>query len=319
MQYIMQSGALVCKHYDTEIDDFMVFCHEQSSITCQIIASILYMELAWFRGYPYTFPVIPPQLEKKASGPDDAPLPKCPKESCSHCTVGHRENCQVWWCHLLALLQDWKDADSPYPYGGLLCRNSKLMMYVYYWIKCLLHLGKINLHHYSIKNQTPWMVFMRKHYSMHQVMKQRESYATICEELQEMKNCLHKCYEVEADGNTLKCIPEEERALLNPLFTGSLDQLEDVLLGYLNVLVACINQIRKVKVLQMAMLSPRAPPGLSPLGMGQPDLDQHQCPALQCLLVKLFTQLPVTWEPQFSTQARGCPCIDGIRQKRTKL
>ena len=134
MQYIMQSGALVCEYYNAEIDDLMVFCHEQSSITHQIVPSILYMELAWFRGYPYTFPVILPQLEKKAPHPDDAPLPKCPKESQSCHAVGHRENCQVWWCYLLALLQYWKEADSPYPYGGLLRCDSKLMMYVYYQI-----------------------------------------------------------------------------------------------------------------------------------------------------------------------------------------
>ena len=30
-------------------------------------------------------------------------------------------------------------------------------------------------------------------------MKQRETYATIVDELQELKNWLHKCYEVEAD------------------------------------------------------------------------------------------------------------------------
>ena len=73
------------------------------------------------------------------------------------------------------------------------------------------------------------------------------------------------------EGPTLKCTPEEERALLNLLFTESLDQLEDVLLGYLNLLVARINQIRKVKALQTPLLPNRALPGLPPpaLGMGQ--------------------------------------------------
>ena len=96
MQYIMQSGILVHEHFDTEIDDLMYFCHEWSSITCQIVASILYMELAWFRGFLYTFPVIPPQPEKKVPYPNDAPLPEHPQESWSCHAVGHRENCQVW-------------------------------------------------------------------------------------------------------------------------------------------------------------------------------------------------------------------------------
>ena len=59
--------------------------------------------------------------------------------------------------------------------------------------------GKIDLNHYSIKNQTPWTAFAWKHYSTHQVMKQWETYATIAEELQEIKNWLHKCYEADAE------------------------------------------------------------------------------------------------------------------------
>ena len=70
------------------------------------------------------------------------------------------------------------------------------------------------------------------------------------------------------EGPTLKCTLEEEWVLLNLLFTGSLDQLEDVPLGYLNVLAARINQIRKVKASQMPVLLPRAPPGLPPLSSG---------------------------------------------------
>ena len=178
----------------------MLFSHERSSITHQIIASVLYTELAWFRGFPYTFPVILLQLERKVPHPDDVPLPECPKESWSRCAVGHKENCQVWWCYLLMLLQYWKDVDSPYPYGGLLHHDSKLMMFLYYQIKHLLFMGKINLHHYSIKNQTPWTTFARQHYSTHQVTKQWETYATICEELAELKDWLLKCYEVELDA-----------------------------------------------------------------------------------------------------------------------
>ena len=58
---------------------------------------------------------------------------------------------------------------------------------------------KIDLHHYSIKNQTPWTAFARQHYLMHQVTKQQETYTMICEGLAELKTWLHKCYEAEAD------------------------------------------------------------------------------------------------------------------------
>ena len=96
MHYIMQSGLMVRDHFITEIDDLMIFGNERSSITRQVVASILYMELAWFKGYPYTFPVIPPQLERRALDSEDAPLPECPKESRSRRAVGLKGNCQVW-------------------------------------------------------------------------------------------------------------------------------------------------------------------------------------------------------------------------------
>ena len=81
MHYIMQSGLMVCEHFNAEIDDLMVFGHEWSNIAHQVVASILYTELAWFNGYPYTFLVIPLQLEKRVLYSDDAPLPECPQES----------------------------------------------------------------------------------------------------------------------------------------------------------------------------------------------------------------------------------------------
>ena len=119
------------------------------------------------------------------------------RDSRSHHAIGLKENCQVWWHYLLALLQYWKDTKSPYP---IFCHNSNLMMYVYYHIKHLLRLGKVKLQHYSVKNQTAWTAFTLKHYSHNQITKQRETYAAIVDELQEMKIWLHKCYEAEADA-----------------------------------------------------------------------------------------------------------------------
>ena len=132
IHYIMQSGLMVCEHFIAEIDDLMIFGHEWSSIAHQVVASILYTELVWFKGYPYTFPVIPPQLERRALDPEGAPLPERPRESRSCRGVGLKKNCQVWWRYLLALLQYWRDAKSLYPYGGLLRHDSTLLMYVYY-------------------------------------------------------------------------------------------------------------------------------------------------------------------------------------------
>ena len=116
--YIMQSGLMVHDHFMAEIDDLMIFGHERSSIAWQVVVSILYTELAWFNGYPYTFPVIPPQLERRAPYPEGALLPERPKESRSCRAMGLKEHCQVWWHYLLVLLQYWRDASSHFTYRG---------------------------------------------------------------------------------------------------------------------------------------------------------------------------------------------------------
>ena len=159
MHYIMQSGLMVCNHFITEIDDLIIFGHKWLSIAHQVVASILYTELAWFKGNPYTFPVILRQLEMRAPDPKGASLSQHPLESQSCHAVGLKENCQVWWHYLLALLQYWKDAKSPYPYRGPLHHDSNLLMYVYHHIKCLLHMERVKLQHYSIKNQMPWTAY----------------------------------------------------------------------------------------------------------------------------------------------------------------
>ena len=141
--------------------------------------SILYTELSWFNGYPYTFPVIPPQLERRAPYPEGTPLPERPKESRSRQAMGLKENCQVWWHYLLVLLQYWRDASSPFTYRGPLQCDSNLLMYVYHHIKCLLCLGKIELQHYSIKSQTPRMSYAQTKYTPSQIMKQRETQAAV--------------------------------------------------------------------------------------------------------------------------------------------
>ena len=49
------------------------------------------------------------------------------------------------------------------------------------------------------------------------------------------------------EGPTLKCSLQEERVLLNPLLAESLDHLEDIPLGYLSLIEACINEIQRIK------------------------------------------------------------------------
>ena len=66
------------------------------------------------------------------------------------------------------------------------------------------------------------------------------------------------------EGPMLKCSLQEERALLNPLLAESLDHLEDVPLGYLTLIKAHINEIRRIKASQTPVALSRVLPGLPP-------------------------------------------------------
>ena len=67
------------------------------------------------------------------------------------------------------------------------------------------------------------------------------------------------------EGPTLKCSLQEERVLLKPLLAESLNHLEDMPLGYLSLIEACINEIRRIKASQMPVALPRVPPRLPAL------------------------------------------------------
>ena len=124
------------------------------------------------------------------------------------------------------------------------------------------------------------------------------------------------------DRPTMRCTPDEERVLLNPLLAGSLDHLEDMPLGYLNVLVACINEIRKVKASQTPVPSPRAPPGLptpQPIStLPQPVLMPLE-PGTMASLTKAIYSTASNLGTLVSTTLRGCPHTHQTKLRQTRL
>ena len=185
--YIMHSTKLFHDHFEAVFDDLMIFRPKRSSISHQVIALIIYMEITFFRRHPFTFSVIPPLLETRKPHTEDTALQTQRKESRSRHAIGHIESCQVWWCYFLALLQYQKDTNSPYSYGGSIQYDSKLMMYVYYQIKCLLHIGKIELQLYVVKLMTPWAVYGREQYMPAEITKQHESYTAMSKQQCKLK------------------------------------------------------------------------------------------------------------------------------------
>ena len=126
------------------------------------------------------------------------------------------------------------------------------------------------------------------------------------------------------DGPTMRCTPDEEWALLNPLLTRSLDHLEDIPLGYLNVLVACINEIRIAKASQVPIPSPRVPhrlplpqPALTPLEPGaMPSLSKAIYSATSNLgtSVPCQTQRTPTHPPDKAETDQAMRVLEGINK-----
>ena len=50
-----------------------------------------------------------------------------------------RVHCVWEWTYLMCLLQYWYDAGSVYSYGSPVKQESKLMLFVFYWINAMLN------------------------------------------------------------------------------------------------------------------------------------------------------------------------------------
>ena len=104
LMYIMGFMSLCRDYYEAKFNNLMVFSRECTSMSRQIMASILYAEVTWFQGHSFVLPIIPCQFEETAPKPHDVPLPLQPKETRRQQNPGVREQCQVWWHYYLGLI-----------------------------------------------------------------------------------------------------------------------------------------------------------------------------------------------------------------------
>ena len=111
----------------------------------------------------------------------------------------------------------------------------------------------------------------------------------------EDKSCL--------EGPTLKYSLQEERALVNPLLAESLNHMEDVSLGYLTLIEARIHEIRRIRVSQTPITSPRVPPGL-PLLLPKPMLTE---PAITSTLSEAIYSAASNFGTSVPNQTRRMP------------
>ena len=69
------------EEFQDEVEDFgNVFGHRTAFVARFCMATVVYFEIAWVRGYRWVFPNIPPEMERMTLR-RGAPLPASPKES----------------------------------------------------------------------------------------------------------------------------------------------------------------------------------------------------------------------------------------------
>ena len=101
------------------------------------MAMAVYFEVAWVRGKRWIFLNILPEMEKMTSR-RGATLPASPKESMKHAGIDVSVRCLKRWCYFLVLMQFWKDEMTPFQYGGVVRHDSKVLLYVMFWLKAVL-------------------------------------------------------------------------------------------------------------------------------------------------------------------------------------
>ena len=173
-----------------------VFEHRTAFTACYCMAMAVYFEVAWVRGEKWIFPLIPPQMEKMTSR-WGATLPALPKESqkCQGEDIAAR--CLKRWRYFLALMQFWKDETTPFQYGDR--HDSKVLLYVMFWLKAVLKTVDFKFHHYAVKATTTWNNYARENLTSEQVTVDRKAHQKTHNELTALKNWMHRRYQEEAD------------------------------------------------------------------------------------------------------------------------
>ena len=185
--------------FEDEVKDFgNVFEHRTAYIARYCMVMVVYFEVAWVRGERWIFPIIPPEMEKMTSR-QGATLPASPKESVKRSGDDIAVRCLKRWHYFLALMRFWKDETTPFQYGGVVRHDSKVLLYVMFWLKAVLKLGDFQFHHYVVKATTTWNDYTRENLTGDQVTADRKAHQKTHDELTALKNWMQCRYQEEAD------------------------------------------------------------------------------------------------------------------------
>ena len=185
--------------FKDEVKDFgNVFEHRTAFIVRYCMAMVVYFEVVWVHGERWIFPIILPEMEKMMSR-RGATLPASPKESLKRSGDDIAVRCLKWWCYFLVLMQFWKDETTPFQYGGVVRHDSKVLLYVMFWLKAVLKLVDFKFHHYAVKATTTWNDYARENLTSDEVMADRKAHQKMHDELTALKNWMQCHYQEEAD------------------------------------------------------------------------------------------------------------------------
>ena len=185
--------------FQDEVNDFgNVFGHRTAFVARFCMATAVYFEIAWVRGYRWVFPNIPPKMERMTSQ-RGAPLPSSPKESTKCNGVDLSERCLRRWRYFLALMQYWKDETSPFQYGGVIRYDSKVLLYCMFRIKAVLKTVKFDFHHYAVKSKTMWGKYASRNLTPDQITTDCQAHQQTHDDLLQKKGWMQRRYEDEAD------------------------------------------------------------------------------------------------------------------------
>ena len=195
--YIMDQ--FTWEYYSPELNDFgNAFGSKTVFITRSCMAAALYFEVAWARGEKWIFPLIP-DLMSRTPLRRGGKFPEKPTSSKGRHVDDLKLWCREWWMYFLVLLQCWKEETCTCEYGGALCPDSKVLLFIYFRLKNLLKKARvIDFHLYQVKNKTNWSLAMRTKYTPDELTSQRKRQQEAKEEMTAFKEWMYQRYEVEA-------------------------------------------------------------------------------------------------------------------------
>ena len=188
------------EEFQDEVEDFgNVFGHRTAFVAHFCMATAVYFEVAWVRGYRWVFPNI-----LARNGEDDVETRRGPSCLAQGVCEVHRSQCVGKMFAALVLLPgahavlEGRDDTLPVRWRRKV-RQQVVMLYVMFRLKAILKSIDFQFHHYAVKNTTTWGEYARRHLTSDQVTADRKAHQKTQDELTHMKNWMQHRYEDEAD------------------------------------------------------------------------------------------------------------------------